>query len=145
MKGRRTVYVLLAVVAVGVILAAVGLMIYNKPHRDVKTAPPAFTMTAAQLVDEFLQDEARANATYAGKVIQVNGKLKDIVRNDSTSILLLGDTSLFMSVSCYLQSDKRMEGDGLTRGEIVTVKGICNGMLMDVVLDKAILLNDETQ
>lgn len=145
MKGRRTVYGLLTVVAVGVIFTAIGLMVYNKPHRDVKTAPPAFTMTAAQLVDEFFQDEAKANAAYAGKVIQVNGRLKDIVRNDSTSILLLGDTSQFMSVSCYLQNDGSIESAGLARGKIVTVKGVCNGMLMDVILDKAILLTDEKQ
>lgn len=134
---------MLAVVAIGVIIAAAGLMIYNKPHRIVKTEPPAFTMTAEQLVDQFVQDEAEANALYAGKVIQLSGRLKDVIRNDSTLILLLGDTSQMMSVSCYLQSGEKMEEAGLDRGEMITVKGICNGMLMDVILDKAILLTDE--
>ncbi|HEU5148287.1 MAG TPA: hypothetical protein VFT90_16290 [Chryseosolibacter sp.] len=145
MKGRRTLYVLLAVVAIFAIIAVVGLMIYNKPHRAVKTSPPAYTMTAAQLVDEFSQDEASANALYAGKVIQLNGRLKDIIRDDSTVILLLGDTSALMSVSCYLMSDEEMKDTGLAPGKMVTVKGICNGVLMDVILDKAILLTDEIQ
>lgn len=143
MKSRRTVYALLAVVMIAAILAAVGVMIYNKPHRDVETAPPAFSMTAEQLVGEFSQDEAGANALYGGKVIRVNGPLKEIIRNDSTLILLLGDTSQLMGVSCYVQDGEQVQAAGITPGQMVTVKGICNGLLMDVILDRAILLTNE--
>ena len=143
MKSTRKVYVLIAIVAIIVIVAVIGFRIYNKPHRVVKTAQPAFTMTATQLVDQFAEDETDANALYAGKIIQLNGRLKDIIRNDSTIILLLGDTSQMMSVSCYLQSGERLSDAALTSGDMVTVKGICNGMLMDVIIDKAILLTDE--
>ena len=134
-----------AIALIGMIAVAVGLIMYNKPHRVIETASPAFTMPASQLVDEFSSDEAQANARYVGKVIQLNGRLKDVIQQDSTLILLLGDTSQIISVSCYLQNGDRFKKADPVPGEMVTVKGICNGMLMDVVLDKAILLTGEVQ
>jgi hypothetical protein len=71
------------------------------------------------------------------------GALKEMILNDSTLILLMGDSTLPTGVSCYLQRDQKDKYTTLKKGEEVLVKGVCNGMLLDVVIDKAILLPNE--
>lgn len=118
------------------------LFIYFKPHRSVRKEEAAFTLSVTTLVNEFSKNESRANSLYLGKILEVQGLLNEIILNDSTLVLLLGDSSQGMGVSCYLQKDQKELYTTLKRGESVHVKGICNGMLLDVVLDKGIVLRD---
>lgn len=125
------------------VTSIIFIVIYYKPHRSVKQEEAAFTVTVSELVDAFRQDEMKANALYAGKVLEVEGALKEMILNDSTLILLMGDSTRMMGVSCYLNKDQKDKYTSLTRGEPVKVKGICNGLLLDIVLDKCILLPAE--
>lgn len=125
------------------ITSVIAVFMYYKPHRSVKKEEAAFKLSVSELVDAFSKDETRANAQYAGKIIEVQGTLKEMILNDSTLILLMGDSTQMTGVSCYLQKDQRKKYTTLKRGETVSVKGICNGMLLDVVLDKGMLLPDE--
>lgn len=120
------------------------IIIYYKPHRSVKGEEPAFSLTVQQLVNAFSQDETRANSTYVGRVLEVEGRLKEMILNDSTLILLMGDSTQMTGVSCYLNRDQKDKYTSISRGQIVKVKGICNGMLLDIVMDKCILLSETT-
>lgn len=125
-----------------VITSLVAVFMYFKPHRSVRNEDALFTLHVSELVRAFVEDEARANALYVGKVIEVRGTLKEMILNDSTLILLMGDSTEMTGVSCYLQQDQKQKYTGLTRGSSVSVKGVCNGMLLDVVIDKALLLSE---
>ncbi len=122
------------------VTSVICLLIYYKPHRSVSKEEAAFKLSVSQLVDAFSQNESQANSIYLGKILEVQGILKEIILNDSSLVLLLGDTAQSTGVSCYLQKDQKDRYTTLKRGESVNVKGICNGMLLDVVLDKGILL-----
>lgn len=124
------------------ITSVIVAFMYYKPHRSVRKEEAAFRMSVTELVDAFSNDENQANSLYVGKVLEVEGALKEIIMNDSTLVLLMGDSSQMTGISCYLQKDQKEKYTKLRRGETVRVKGICNGMLMDVVLDKGILLPD---
>ncbi len=138
---RKTVVIMIS--SVLLITSAIAVFMYYKPHRSVRKEDAAFRLSVTELVQAFSNDEARANELYAGKVIEVEGTLKEMILNDSTLILLMGDSTEMTGVSCYLQKDQKDKYTRLTRGENVNVKGICNGLLLDVVLDKGILLPDE--
>lgn len=125
------------------IASVIAVFKYYKPHRSVKKEEAAFKLSVSKLVDAFSADENQANAQYAGKIIEVRGALKEMILNDSTLILLMGDSTLPTGVSCYLQRDQKDKYTTLKKGEEVLVKGVCNGMLLDVVIDKAILLPNE--
>lgn len=140
MKRIILLYIIPAVI---LIATAMFLFVYNKPHRSVRNEEPAYKLSVAELVEEFEADEQEAHSRYGGKVLQVRGPLKEMIRNDSSVILLMGDTDAMTGVSCYLLEDQAELSENLTSGETVSVKGICNGMLMDVMLDKGILLTDE--
>lgn len=125
-----------------VVIAAATWM-YFKPHRSVEAATPAFTLSASELLHAFTKDEASANALYGGKVVQVSGVVTDIVSSDSSMVLQMGNEDELAFISCYLDNDKPEDYSTLQRGKSVTIKGICNGMLLDVVLDKCVLLTQE--
>ena len=125
------------------ISSVVAVFMYFKPHRSMRNEEAEFRLSVAELVNAFVSDEQQANAAYVGKIVEVRGKLKEMILNDSTLILLLGDSTEMTGVSCYLQKDQKGKYTGLKRGEMVRVKGVCNGMLLDVVLDKGLLLSAE--
>ena len=122
------------------ISSVIAVLMYFKPHRSVRNEEAAFKLSVKDLVSAFADDEAKANQMFVGKIIEVHGALKEMILNDSTLILLMGDSTQMTGVSCYLQKDQKDKYTGLRRGEPVTVKGVCNGMLIDVVLDKGLLL-----
>jgi hypothetical protein len=140
MKRKNSVYIISSLI---LLTSVIFLMIYHKPHRSVIKEEAAFTLSVSQLVNAFLKDESDANELYLGKVLEVQGVLKEIILNDSNLILLLGDSTQMTGVSCYLQKDQKDKYTTLKRGESVKVKGICNGMLLDVVLDKCIMFPGE--
>jgi hypothetical protein len=138
-RKKAKLYMISSVI---LITSVIGLIFYYKPHRSVRKEEAAFRLSVSELIQAFSKDETQANTLYLGKVLEVEGTLKEMILNDSTLILLMGDTALMTGVSCYLQKDQKHKYTVLKRGDIVTVKGICNGMLLDVVLDKCILLPD---
>ena len=125
------------------ISSVIAVLMYFKPHRSVRDEEASFRLSVKELVDAFVDNEARANQMYVGKVIEVHGSLKEMILNDSTLILLMGDSAQMTGVSCYLQKDQKDKYTTLKRGGPVTVKGVCNGMLIDVVLDKGLLLPNQ--
>lgn len=143
MKMKKRVYIISIISAVILLGIVILLSMYYKPHRSVTKEEAAFSMSAQELVDAFEEDEMKANSLYGGKVVEVNGQLKEVILNDSTGILRLGDSSEMTAVSCYLQKVPEGESATFRKGGTVTVKGICNGLLLDVVLDKCVVLAAE--
>lgn len=119
---------------------SVVLFIYYKPHRSVKREKAAYTLTVSQLVEAFVEDETEANALYLDKVVEVSGLLKELIHNEGGMVLLLGDPAQPTGISCYLQKDQIEAFQQLKRGDRIQVKGICTGMLLDVVLDKCVIV-----
>jgi len=140
MRRKDYIYILFGVVLF--VLAAATWM-YFKPHRSVKAAEPAFTLAASELIDAFVNDEASANMLYGGKILEVKGTVNEILFSDSAMVLLMGNPDQMATVSCYLYNADQSRSASLQPGDSVRIKGICNGMLMDVILDKCILLSED--
>lgn len=127
------------------IFAAVvtAFLVYNKPHRSVAEEEAEFTLPASELVEAFSEDESAADSVYSGKVVEIRGMLKDKMVSDGAAILFIGDTTQMIGVNCFLREHQEDAYRALQIGRQVTVKGICNGLLLDVVLDKCIVKDDK--
>ena len=132
--------ILFAAIAVTVTISVAMYFVYNKPHKATDVAE--VTLTAQSLVSAFDQNETEANAKFLDKVIEVKGKVKEVIEQDDSFILLLGDESSMSSVSCTLDHKSDSVAYGLKPGDEVVVRGICTGFLMDVVLVNCKVLND---
>lgn len=116
-------------------------MAQPKGPLDIQAAATELTINASSLYAAFETDEATANGTYAGKVIEVSGTLSAIEQDEAGNYALnLAAGSDLGQVVCNLNHQSTQPALGTTIGESVTVKGVVTGYLFDVVLDNAMLV-----
>ena len=91
------------------------------------------------LVEEFNTDETTANRLYNDKVVSVKGTVLKIENNGDTRNIVLGDATSPEGVICEFQAEHKNEADEVRPGQQISVKGICTGMLFDVILVRCVL------
>ncbi|KOY50717.1 OB-fold protein [Polaribacter dokdonensis] len=138
MKFKKIV---LPLILLSVGIAIVAYNVYNKPHIDVVDAKADVLVTAENLFTEFSTDEATANAEYLDKIIQVKGIVQKLEIENGIGIVTLKTEDDFGSVQCNLSTEAKNDFNVLKENELVTIKGICTGYLMDVVLVKSEIVN----
>ncbi|MFO7617035.1 MAG: hypothetical protein R6V75_07265 [Bacteroidales bacterium] len=103
-----------------------------------------FRMPATTLYQEFEADETTAMARYAGKIVEVAGRVEDIETNEWGNVTVIFVDPLF-GVTCTIDSlvaVRQADRIGrVARGDSLTVKGRCDGMLTDVRLVKCVILD----
>jgi len=128
-------YILLLVVAGG----AFAFYMYNKPHKNISKSKTDVELSASQLFSDFENNEVEANTKYLDKVMEVEGVVKEITKDENgmTSITLEGGSDMF-GVICQMDDLSKHKRTDFKEGEKVTFKGICTGVLMDVVLVRCV-------
>ena len=123
------------------VIAAIGVwyyvFIYSKNnHRNVANEK-GIEVTAMQLVSEYKASDSIANKKYLDKAIQVTGEVAEAKTNeDSTIAVTLKSADAFSNVYCTLLKNQTQP----LAGKVITLKGICTGMLSDVVLIDAVIV-----
>ncbi len=116
-----------------------GYRIYNKPHRQVASAPADYSLTASDLINAFEANEDAANTKYLDKLIEVNGVLNAVKKEDDggLSVILATDNDM-TSVICNFVDTPNAHLP--PEGSLVKIKGICSGYLGDAVLERCVLV-----
>lgn len=113
-----------------------------KPPLDIHSAPTEVTISATNLYAEFEDNETAANATYAGKVIEVSGILSAVEKTDVGGYVLnLNADNPLGQITCNLALNEKIFSEGTAINQILTVKGVCTGYLFDVVIDNATIIS----
>lgn len=132
------------ILSIGLLLALLGIgaayFIYNKPFQNMDKAKTDVVIEAAELFSAFDSNEAEANQKYLDKVVKVSGTVKEVSAGDdgNLSITLESGSEMF-GVICQLDNLSEQPKKDFEVGEQVSFKGICTGMLMDVVLVRCVL------
>lgn len=130
---------LIIVLAILLIGGAVGYKMWNKPFEDPRNGD-AINVTAAQLFNEFSTNEAAAQKKYvpeklSDKKVQVTGQINEIGKNSDNEVFYNLKTSDEMfGVKCTM--DKGEEIANAKVGDIITVRGFCDGYNMDVIVNR---------
>ncbi len=116
-----------------------GFFIYNKPHQNIEKAKVDQSLTASKLFTEFEVDENAANQIYLDKIVEITGVVREVSadENGMTSLTLNTDNEMF-GVICQLDNLTKHKRTDFKKGEEITLKGICTGVLMDVVLVRCV-------
>ena len=131
---------LLFVIILGVIGGLIGLYMYNKKNPDLSKVKADYVLQASELVNEFNQDETSASAKYIDKVVEVTGLVATIeITSDSTMNLTLANEDQISGVICTFHGSPQPPSNEIKEGEIITVRGVCSGMLMDVLLNDCVI------
>ena len=133
---KKIIYAGLFLLLIGVI---VGYMMYNKPHQNILKAKTDFKMQASDLYGDFETDEKAANGKYLDKIIEISGIIQE-VKTDGNGItsITLDAGGLMGGVICQLDEWSEHTDNNFQKGQNITFKGVCTGMLMDVVLVRCV-------
>jgi tRNA_anti-like len=135
-------YIILISILVLLGAAMYALYLYNKPHQSIANDEPAYSLSAEELYKQFDSNEEEANKTYLGKIIQVSGRVNQLARDEGKTSIYM-ETNGMNAVSCQMEAGSEKMAEAIKEGDNTTLKGICTGMLMDVVLVDCVIANNE--
>jgi hypothetical protein len=123
-------------IAVGGILAA--LYLYNLKTKDLQKVKPDFVMTSSVLQKAFEDDEKGSSEMYINKIVEISGEIIAITGGERSSWnISLQTGSDFSKVTCTFLFVK--DPGVFILGEQITVKGVCSGVLSDVLLNNCVI------
>ncbi len=129
MKNSKTKKIILIIVIAGILAAVYPAYLYFMPHRDVQDTEAFAALSSKQLVDEYLKDNAKANAKYLekdgnSKVLIIEGVISSITKdqNDQT-VILLKDADEEAGVNCTFLKDAESRIKNLKVGDNIKIKG----------------------
>ena len=124
------------IIALILLVSAVGygFYLYYKPHQGIANKEAAFTLESKKLFNEFNDDETASNKKYLGKIVTVYGRVADKAVDANGTFSLIMEGGDFAGVGCQFDKSVVSAMQNVKKGQVLKVKGICTGMLMDVVL-----------
>ena len=144
MKANRKkllIIVSIIILALIVIGAVAWSYVFRKSETSVAGQKATVEITASLLVKAYEMNEDSANIKYNDRVISVEGVIAEVQESDINIAVYLKEKSGISGVMCSFDKEAAKKEDfGI--GRLVKIKGICNGYLMDVVLNKCVIEND---
>lgn len=137
----KVLKVLVIFVIIGLISLGIGYYLYNKRHQSILNEKPVFIIEASILVAEYDKSETVANKKFLGKVIEVRGVVSEKIKDKKGNISLTLQGPDLAGVGCEFEKAAIDDVAGIVEGQEVVIKGICTGVLMDVVLVDCVIAN----
>ncbi len=138
MRKAILLFLVVAIVSIGI-----GFYMYQMPVKSLANAKPDVSIDANDLMDKYEENEEQANKAYLGKVIEVKGVVVEVeTSDDGTAQILLKSNSMMGRISCSLEARDVDASHSIPAvGNTATIKGKCSGYLMDVVLERCIVVD----
>ena len=130
----------------GLIALSIGIYAwieFNRGHTSLNEAAADFTLTAAELYAAYDMNEVDADQQYAGKIIELEGTV-DRIENPTESIvnvLLNAGDDKMGGVLCSFENLQAKHLDRVEEGVKIKLRGKCAGFLMDVSLQRCVIIN----
>ncbi|SFO59793.1 tRNA_anti-like [Chitinophaga sp. YR627] len=138
----RRKLIILAGALLCLIAAGTGYYLYNKPRTSAAAAHTDKHISALKLYEEFSKNEQLANTNYVNKVVEVAGTVTDVQKTGTAvSVLLAGQVDGMGGVNCSIAPGEEIQLPKV--GQSVLIKGMCTGLLMDVSIVDATIINNK--
>ena len=135
-KYKSVLRVALVIITVACVY---GYEEFNRGLPNLHSIKPAFNVQASDLISQFENDEHQATVQYSDKAISVRGVIGGIQANDTSATVFLNDGSSMTSVICQFSKENKNEVTKFRKNDLVTIKGVCSGFLMDVVMVRCVV------
>lgn len=140
MKKKIFVFTLIVLVA-GSAIGVYAYKEYNRKPIDISLSAPDFKDSALNLLTEFESNDSLSQKKYIGKLLLVDGAIKEISQDDKGFYTIaLGDSTSMASVRCSMDSLFQNNQVNLTKGQPVSIKGVCSGYNSDELLGSDLIL-----
>ena len=124
--------IIASILIIGFIGLAVAYYLFTMKVHGLENTEANFELTADELFNAFDENESASMVKYEGQVIAVTGIVSRIKLSESTSnITLDAKNAMAGGINCSFNEIVA----NINKGDSVTIKGRCQGFLMDVVLN----------
>jgi hypothetical protein len=140
----KKISITLMVIIAGIALLLLGGYLYVRYMPDISMSEQAsdFRMPATKLAEEFETNLSASNSKFIDRVIEVTGVISEISTDPNNAIVfILRDSDTPTGILCTVSEKSTKKAERYKVGDTVVVKGICTGMLFEVVLNKCIVLD----
>ena len=120
---KKTKIILLSCLTAGLIGGGYVFYLWNMPHLDVQAQKADYSISANQLVNEYLTNEKTANAKYLGedgesKIIIINGTISKIDTDmNNQKVILLKEETAKVGVICTFMASTNNNTSTLKVGD----------------------------
>jgi hypothetical protein len=132
--SKKTKQILIVLVLAGVVIGGWAMWyVFFKPHRNVGSEKPAFTMTVDQLNTAFDESED-AISIYIDKAMLLQGDVTEVGKQHIA----------FGNIICNFEEANPFIEDKISVGQKMSVQGrvsTYNDLMDEIVLDKCIIKN----
>lgn len=136
-KSMRRILLLLIILAL--IAGAYGFFQFNKGPVNLASKRAEVSITSVDLFNAFQKDEKAFNQAYLNKVVEVKGKVTSVKEKEGITTIALASEDMMFGVNCQMAGTAQGL-EKVKKGDTVSIKGQCDGALMDVVLTKCVLI-----
>ncbi len=134
---KRFKLILTALVIVLLAIAVVWYLNFFLPTQKTDMhKQTGIPVSSEMLVDDFKNNETTATAKFADKIVDVTGVVLD-VKTDSLTSITLSSSDIMTNVYCTLNNSIT---NIPSNGTIITIRGVCVGVLNDVLIKNAIII-----
>lgn len=140
MKNKKIKIVLGLIILIS-IAATVGWLQYNKPHVDVYIEKADYVLPVHKLISDYMTDEISADKKYANKIIEIKGKVNSVSSSNGKGTVTFNILDSETGITCNFQSKEKSKIAKLNINQTITVKGICTGMLLDVMMKECVIID----
>jgi hypothetical protein len=130
--NQKTRNLLLLAVLLGAIVGGWAIWyVFYKPHRDISSEKPAYTLTS-QALSEAIKTDTAAFSKYVDKALLIDGAVTGV----EGSHIALGN------VICNMDSSQLSKMAALKSGDAVKIQGrlsTYNDLMEEIVMDKCVL------
>ena len=139
MKKSRIVLIVSLILLTGILYV---YREYNRGNKILSEVEPAVKISAHELSASFAQSDSLANLKFLGKIIEIEGIVKNIEMPDSNiSVIVVSGNNEMSSVRCTMDSSFNNKSIQIDIGSPYTIKGICTGYNADELLGSDVLMN----
>lgn len=133
---RKTLFYKLLIAVVIVAIVFWGYISFQKPARtNISEVHSSSQVRAGEIIGLFQRNESAANTSYINKVIVVQGTIKEIsFLNQRKTVILESEKFKNNFIICEMSPLSKDRIPELTIGDTISLKGICKGYLLDVIL-----------
>jgi len=131
MKKRKIIKIIAILGVAGILIGGgIGFYMFNKPHRDVQSTDADYSLTASEIVLEYLSDIEAANQKYLSangdsKILEITGVISKISEdyNGQKVVLFMGDQGK-AGVRATFTQETNSSLEDVQVGQTITVKGV---------------------
>lgn len=147
--GSKVKKIVGGIVALIVVLFVIALLAPDSknssgaPPAAINDAAPDLSVVAERIVADYTANEVSADQKYKGKLIEVTGAVDSIGKDlfDHPYVTVgSGGEEFELTVQCALRNGQESAAAGLSKGQMVKLRGNCRGKMMNVQFDDCVVV-----